>query len=66
MPTVKISTKCVCFFNLYYCVRIRILPVTSAKRSQNHPHFTRLKIHKSADPHFTGGHAGTLGQHCWL
>jgi len=25
------------------------------KNPQNHPHFTRLKIHRSADPHFTEG-----------
>jgi len=45
MPAMKISTKCMCFST---CVRIRILPITSAKNPQNHPHFTRLKIHRSA------------------
>jgi len=28
------------------------------KNQQNHPDFTRLKIHNSADPHFTGGPLG--------
>jgi len=32
MVTMKISTKCMCSFNLKYCICIRILPVTSAKK----------------------------------
>jgi len=28
------------------------------KNPQNHPHFTRLKIRRSADPHFTVGRFG--------
>ena len=31
MPTIKISMKYI-FFILYYCVRICILPITSAKK----------------------------------
>jgi len=30
-------------------------PSRPKNNPQNHPHFTRLKIRRSADPHFTGG-----------
>ena len=51
-----ILQHCVCkfFFNLLYCVRIRILPVTSAKKIRKPVRI--LHFGKSADPHFTGGH----------
>jgi len=30
-------------------------PSRPQKNQQNHPHFTHLKIRRSANPHFTGG-----------
>ena len=35
-------------------------PPRLQKNPQNHPHFTRLKIRRSTDLHFTGGHWKTL------
>jgi len=52
MPTMKISTKCM-VFSAY---NIASAFAFYSSRPQNHQHFTRLKIRKSADPHFTGGH----------
>jgi len=45
-----ILQHCVCkfFFNLLYCVRIRILPVTSAKKIRKPVRI--LHFGKSADP----------------
>jgi len=53
----KISTKCNVFLQL---IILRpsasvFYPSRSQKNPQNHLHFTRLKIRRSADPHFTGG-----------
>jgi len=52
----KISTKCNVFLQL---IILRPHPhFTSHVRKndpQNHPHFTHLKIRRSANPHFTGG-----------
>jgi len=55
MPN-KISTKCNVFLQL---IILRPHPHFTRhvrkKNPQNLPHFTRLKIRRSADPHFTGG-----------
>jgi len=51
MPTMKISMKCTCFFQV---IILRPHPHFTRnvrkKNPQNHPHFTRLKIRRSADP----------------
>ena len=51
MPTMKISTKCMCFFQLIVLrLHPRFTRHVRKKNLQNHLHFTRLKIRKSADP----------------
>ena len=58
MVTMKISTKCMCSFNLKCCICIRILPVTSAKKSAKPSAFYTFEnpqVRRSANPHFTGG-----------
>ena len=54
MPTKKISTKCNVFLQLII-FHPHFTHHVCKKNPQNHPHFIRLKIRRSANPHFTGG-----------
>jgi len=60
MPTKKISTKRNVFLQLVKLRPHPHLPSHPQKNPQNHPHFTRLKIRRSANLHFTIGPQGRL------